>query len=79
MKGVPKITAIFPHDVKPVHHGVYGTRLMIGVAEGAWRYSYWDGADWHESAVTPDEAMTTIRNNARWLCPQDKQWYGLRR
>jgi hypothetical protein len=66
-----KLTPLFPPNVKPVHVGVYPSRLPeeYNYEEG---YSHWDGITWGNQYATPPEA------NKRGLCgEQEKMWRGL--
>jgi hypothetical protein len=43
-------TYVFSKEVKPVHVGVYRTRLVFrDGSKGQWSYSYWNGENWSDS------------------------------
>ncbi|UIY58161.1 hypothetical protein [Burkholderia cepacia] len=65
------LTEWFPHEMKPVHVGVYETDFNV-CRSGGW--AYWDGKNWGNSCRRPSEA-----NNRRYPSAiQNKGWRGLK-
>ena len=65
--GGPKLTPWYPALINPVRKGVYDVSIAT-----PW-YRYWDGANWHWGASTPDEAF----RNKRHPVIDRAQWRGL--
>ena len=49
---MPALTPWFPPSVRPVHRGLYQTRVFGFVG-----YSYWDGKKWGFEGETKSQAM----------------------
>jgi hypothetical protein len=63
----PKLTPWFEPDQKPVHEGVYETRIPH-----CWGYCYWDGHEWMDTRPTAEQAVEIRRPGS-----QNKRWRGL--
>lgn len=71
----PKLTPWFPGHIKPVHVGVYPTRLLANdegrvIDDG---FAHWDGKFWGSNYDTPEEAAEAAQPPGY----QNKPWRGL--
>lgn len=69
------LTDWFPPDVKPVHIGIYRTRMFTHYTDGVPQYgneglSHWDGARWGNTArydtPIPYEELSGADQNKMW-------------
>jgi hypothetical protein len=69
-------TAIFSKEFKPVHVGVYRTRLVFSNgSKGEWSYSYWNGKNWSDSDSWLVNAHQMKYNFITGS--SNKEWYGV--
>ena len=66
------LTPWFPHDVKPVHMGVYEVDL---VALNRRFYAHWDGRQWGWWATNPATAAGKLHR--QWKSTTLGQWRGI--
>jgi hypothetical protein len=72
-----KITQWFPPSIKPVHKGIYETRIKDWYSPGA--TSKWNGKRWSTQRSENSSEKYLDEGDFGILADQDKSWRGLAR